>query len=277
MSNLSLFDDAVDPTALCAAEIDAGALFVINHSGGKDSQAMMIKLLEIVPVSQMLVVHASLGWMEWPGALELAQQQAEDAGVPFIVARAAKSFLGMVANRFATRPDAPSWPSAKHRQCTSDLKRGPITREVRRWADTNGFNRIVNCMGMRAEESSARAKKAVWKESVNHGVAGRSWYDWLPIHSISTVDVFATIAAAGQKPHWAYLQGNERLSCVFCIMASVNDLRIGATQNPELYAEYCALERHTGYTMHSSMKSLPELTGIEPDYTVQIVKWVSAA
>ena len=45
--------------------IRAGALFVANHSGGKDSQAMLIKLLERVPARQLLVVHASLGEAEW--------------------------------------------------------------------------------------------------------------------------------------------------------------------------------------------------------------------
>lgn len=41
--------------------IAAGALFVANHSGGKDSQAQLIRLLERVPAKQMIVVHASLG------------------------------------------------------------------------------------------------------------------------------------------------------------------------------------------------------------------------
>lgn len=31
------------------AMVTAGALFVANHSGGKDSQAMLVKLLEFVP------------------------------------------------------------------------------------------------------------------------------------------------------------------------------------------------------------------------------------
>lgn len=246
------------------AEIDAGALFVVNHSGGKDSQAMFIKLLEIVPASQMLVVHASLGEMEWPGALELAEQQAKAAGVPFIVARANKTFLDMVLNRYEARPDVPSWPSAKHRQCTSDLKRGPITREVRRYATANGYNRIVNCMGMRAQESSSRAKKPIWKNHAEHGRAGRSWFDWLPIHSLKTDEIFQTIAQAGQQPHYAYTSGNERLSCVFCIMASANDLIQGAKHNPELYAKYCEIEKRTGYSMHMSMKTLSEITGIAP-------------
>ncbi|WP_080102105.1 hypothetical protein [Salmonella enterica] len=59
--------------------IDAGALFVSNHSGGKDSQAMLIKLLDVIPARQLVVVHASLGPVEWPGALELASAQATAA------------------------------------------------------------------------------------------------------------------------------------------------------------------------------------------------------
>ncbi|MCY1381993.1 hypothetical protein D9M69_699680 [compost metagenome] len=85
--------------------IASGALFVSNHSGGKDSQAMLIKLLEIIPANQLLVVHASLGPMEWPGALELAQAQAEADGLPFIVATASKTLLEMVERRFESRPE----------------------------------------------------------------------------------------------------------------------------------------------------------------------------
>jgi 3'-phosphoadenosine 5'-phosphosulfate sulfotransferase (PAPS reductase)/FAD synthetase len=111
--------------------VDAGALFVSNHSGGKDSQAMLIKLLDLIPHNQLIVVHASLGTVEWPGAMELARDQAADASLPFIVATARKTLLEMVARRFETRPEVPSWPSASTRQCTSDLKRGPIQREIR--------------------------------------------------------------------------------------------------------------------------------------------------
>lgn len=239
-----------------------GALFVANHSGGKDSQCMLIRLLKIIPVHQLVVVHASLGEMEWPGALELARDQAAAAGVPFIVARAEKSLLDMVERRFATRPGAPSWPSAEHRQCTSDLKRGPIEREVRRYAKAHGFTRIVNCMGIRAAESAARAKAPTWSENKIQSRAGRVWRNWLAIHELSTAEVFATIADAGQTPHSAYAEGNERLSCVFCILGSARDARNGAIHHPELFARYVAMEERTGYTAHQSRKSLPVLTGL---------------
>lgn len=242
----------------------AGALFVVNHSGGKDSQAMMIRLLEQVPVAQLLVVHASLGEAEWHGALEHAQQQAQAAGIPFMVAKARKSFMDMVERRYAVRPGPNSscWPSASNRQCTSDLKRDPIQREVRGYAKANGFTKVVTCLGIRAAESPGRAKRAAFQVNKRGTVRGRDWYEWLPIHDMDTAEVWRTISAAGQTPHAAYLAGNQRLSCVFCIMGSPRDIANGARHRPELLAQYLEVEARTGYTMHQSRKPLHELIRI---------------
>lgn len=258
MTELSDIDKAL-------VELTSGALFVANHSGGKDSQATLIKLLEFIPVSQLVVVHATLGEVEWPGALEKAREQAENAGCDFIIAEARKTLLQMVEHRFSTRPTVPSWPSSATRQCTSDLKRGPIRREVRRYAVAKGFNRIVSAMGMRAQESSNRAKLPTWQLNNECSKAGRNWFDWLPIHSFKTNEVFETIAKAGQEPHWAYSKGNERLSCVFCILGSAGDAKNGAVHRPELYQKYVQLEEKTGWTMHQSGKNrrtLPMITGL---------------
>lgn len=246
-----------------------GALFVINHSGGKDSQAMMIELLaQGIPAQQMVVVHASLGRVEWHGALELAQRQASDAGVEFRVARAiwangsSKDFLGMAAKRFVDRPEVPSFASSQQRQCTSDLKRGPITKVTLQVMRERGLKLVVNCEGIRASESSARSKLVAFEQlTTKHALAkaGRTAWSWLPIFELSTDQVFTTIAQAGQQPHYAYAQGNERLSCVFCIMGSANDILRGALARPELFAEYAAMEAHTGYTMHMSRKSLTQI------------------
>ena len=47
--------------------IDRGALFCINHSGGKDSQAMFAYLRRLIPADQIVVIHASLPGVEWDG------------------------------------------------------------------------------------------------------------------------------------------------------------------------------------------------------------------
>lgn len=264
----AITEDLVTPVQpdLIASLILSRALFVVSHSGGKDSQAMLIKLLGLIPRDQLVVVHAALGEVEWEGALELAQQQAENAGLPFIVARSVKTFLEMVEHRFKVRPgpNSPCWPSAENRQCTSDLKRGPIEREIRRYAKASGFTTIVSCMGVRAQESSARAKQPAFRKNERGSVAGRSWYEWLPIHGMLRDEVFATIRTAGQEPHWAYAEGNDRLSCVFCIFGSRNDLRNGRRRRPELFAKYVEIEQRTGYTMHMSRIPLLELAGAAP-------------
>ena len=41
-----------------------GALFVANHSGGKDSDAMFDYLRELVPAEQIMLIHAELPGVE---------------------------------------------------------------------------------------------------------------------------------------------------------------------------------------------------------------------
>lgn len=218
----------------------AGALFVINHSGGKDSQAMTIRLREVIPADQLVIVHAELPGVDWPGIVEHIEATAGD--LPLHLCRAPKTFFQMVERRGM-------FPSPKYRQCTSDLKRGPIDRTIRQILKARGGRVVVNCLGMRAAESSARAKASTFKRSTRNSVAGRSWFDWLPIHELTTAEVFATIADAGQVPHPAYAAGMTRLSCCFCIMQSQADLVTAADLAPALLAQYAATERRLGVTM----------------------------
>lgn len=221
--------------------------------------ACLIEVASRVPKSQILVVHASLGIMEWPGALEKAQEHAQSLGLPFIVAKAAKSLFDMVRHRRATRPDAPSWPSASNRQCTSDLKRDPIAREVRRYANARGITKIVNCLGIRAAESDARAQRPIFSVNTRETNTKRDWFEWLPVFELEVADVWNLIATQPVKRHYAYLLGNERLSCIFCIMGSRNDLINGYRHNPGVFNQYVALEAEVGYTMHQSRESLLKL------------------
>lgn len=222
--------------------IDDGALFVVNHSGGKDSQAMLIRLHAIIPADQLLIVHADLPEVDWEGIQEHIERYS--FGLPIHVCRAKKTFFEMVERRGM-------FPSPSTRQCTSDLKRDPIAKVIRHYLDSHPrFRRtIVNCMGMRAQESTSRAKLNTFKLSERNSVADRTWYEWLPIHEMTEVEVFKMIRAAGQEPHWAYKAGMTRLSCCFCIMASRDDLRTAAALKPDLAKRYMDLERRLGFTM----------------------------
>jgi 3'-phosphoadenosine 5'-phosphosulfate sulfotransferase (PAPS reductase)/FAD synthetase len=229
-------------------------MFFVNHSGGKDSQAMFHFVRRHVPDAQIVVVHALLPEVEWDGVE--AHVRATTLGLPVLTCRARRTLLEMIEQRGM-------FPSPAMRQCTSDLKRGPIEKVIRH----TGHKLIVNCMGMRAEESPGRAKLNSFKLNARNSKAGREWYDWLPIHDWKVGEVFAAIAAAGQSPFWTYGAGMTRLSCCFCIMASKHDLTRAAELNPTLYARYVGLEKSTGQVMmmptNGKRRGLEEITGVK--------------
>lgn len=241
--------------------IERGALFVIDHSAGKDSQAMDILLRRLVPADQLVRVHADLGAVEWPGNIEHINRYGN---LPLIVAKPHRDLLTVVEDKVAAKPDKPCWPDKKRRWCTSDLKRTPIEREIRRFLKANPRFRglVVNCQGMRADESPDRSKLEVLKLSPRNSKAGREWWEWLPVHHLTREEIFRMIRDAGEEPHPIYAQGMSRLSCCFCIMASQTDLTTAARLNPPLYRRYVEIERRSGYALSMSRRSLVDITGI---------------
>jgi len=238
-----------------------GAIFYIGHSGGKDSAAMYEAILRLVPAAQIRVVHADLGEVEHVDVNDFIRNNID--GRDLIVARAfhkdgrPADFFSLIRQRRASldakgNHDAPAFPSSAARFCTSDLKTGPIWREIR----AEGHAIVVNCVGIRAQESAARAKKIGTRGTLNvnqkNTNSKRQAFDWWPIAHWSIDQVWAEIEAAGKKRHPAYAAGNDRLSCAFCIFGSANDLRNAAAERPELLAAFAALEIEVRTTMFST-------------------------
>jgi 3'-phosphoadenosine 5'-phosphosulfate sulfotransferase (PAPS reductase)/FAD synthetase len=221
---------------------------------------MTIKLRKLVPAAQLIVIHADLPGVDWSGCWDLVKDTCSDLDHRMVVA--GKTFFDMVERRGM-------FPSPKYRQCTSDLKRDPIEKAIRHHIKDNNLDGlIVNCMGMRAEESAGRAKAKVFKFNKRNSKAGREWYDYLPIHKWSEAEVYGEISNAGEAVHWAYHMGMDRLSCQFCIMASTEDLKVAATLAPENYKKVVDLEKKINYTMIMPRKNqaprfLEEITGIK--------------
>jgi len=231
--------------------INDGALVVSNNSGGKDSQAMLAILRQMVPDKKnLLVIHANLSGAEWSGT----EQHAKDfsSGLEFITVKSKKTFEDMVRHRGM-------FPSPKYRQCTSDLKRAPIQKAIRHHCKDHGYNLVLNCMGIRAEESPGRKKMQAFKLNKSMSNKKRTVYDWFPIFDYTTRQVFDTIENAGQKPHEVYAQGISRLSCAICIMSSKADLQKVAKIWPEQFEKYARLEREIGHTVMMPRKGHPAL------------------
>jgi 3'-phosphoadenosine 5'-phosphosulfate sulfotransferase (PAPS reductase)/FAD synthetase len=233
---------------------------LVNSSAGKDSQAMLDLLVELADAAgvrdRLVVVHCDLGRVEWRGTRELAEAQARHYGLRFeVVTRPQGDLLDHVEARGM-------WPSSTARFCTSDHKRGQVRRLMTQLAGETrerggDVARILNCMGLRADESPARRKKRPFERDAKASNGRRIVDTWLPIHEWTAEQVWARIARSGVDHHPAYDLGMKRLSCVFCIFAPPAALMIAGEHNRALLDEYVAVERRIG---HHFRKSLPIVT-----------------
>jgi 3'-phosphoadenosine 5'-phosphosulfate sulfotransferase (PAPS reductase)/FAD synthetase len=204
---------------------------------------------------RVVVVHADLGRVEWQGTRELAERQAAHYGLRFeVVSRPQGDLLTHVEPRGM-------WPDSARRYCTRDHKRGQIykvltklTAEVR--GDSKRQVRILNCIGIRAEESPARAKKTPFQYDKKASNAKRHVDTWFPIFDWTEAQVWERIRASGVEHHRAYDLGMPRLSCVFCVFAGRDALLIAGKHNRALLDEYVAVEKRIGHTFR---KNLPIL------------------
>jgi len=236
-------------------------IILVNSSAGKDSQTILrhtVLLAEQQGVKdRVLVVHADLGRSEWEGAPELAKKQADLHGVPFVhVSRPQGDLLQHVLDRGM-------WPSSAARYCTSDHKRGQVLRVITQLvkdAKARGITkpRILNVMGLRAQESAARAKKQPLTLNKRATNQKRTTWDWLPILFWTEAEVWADIHASGIPHHHAYDAGMPRLSCVFCPFAPRDALLIAGRLNPEKLAQHVAVEKAIGHTFKADL-SLAEI------------------
>lgn len=270
----------------------SAALFC-SVSGGKDSQAMA-KMLHTVGIPIEGFIHADLGRIEWAESLGICRQLENDYKRRLHVVK--RTDGKGLTERWADRMDAlagtgkPFWSSSAARYCTSDLKRDPIDKFLRNY----GHNFTISAEGLRAEESTARAMKAPLE--IRHRVT-HSYYDgmtveqalenyhpnkrlsltWYPILNWDISDVWASygmttthlqkaraeyrltgIVADWWPFHPAYVYGNDRVSCVFCVLGSINDLKVGARHRPELLDELIAMEEKSGSTFKNNF-SLKQL------------------
>lgn len=236
----------------------ANGTFFINHSGGKDSQAMYIDLTKFVPQPQRVIVHCDLGKVEWSGCKEHILNTI-DKGDDFKVVVAGKDLIELIWLRFKNLVDkgktghgtgTSPLPSASTRFCTSQLKIAPSGTLVRnhRRVKKEGNMLIVDCSGIRADESDNRGKSLPFTFDEKNSLAGRTWFSVNPIHDWSEPQVWACIKAEGQVGHFKYAEGMSRLSCSFCFLANKSDLVHAATNRPGLYSEYVNIEKVTGFT-----------------------------
>jgi 3'-phosphoadenosine 5'-phosphosulfate sulfotransferase (PAPS reductase)/FAD synthetase len=205
---------------------------------------------------RLVMAHATFR-EEWEGTVDIVKLQAEQLGLPYHVVERGEGLLDYVRRRRM-------WPSSKARYCTSDFKRGPIDKLITKLAPGKGRSvRVLNVMGIRAEESPARAKKKAFQVDERRTNSRRIVDNWLPIFDMKLAQVWETINANAIPQHAAYGLGMPRLSCVYCIFSPKSALMLAGKHNIELLREYAAVEKEIGHDFRENFKIADVLAEVE--------------
>jgi 3'-phosphoadenosine 5'-phosphosulfate sulfotransferase (PAPS reductase)/FAD synthetase len=274
-----------------APDLASYAVILVNISGGKDSQAALDETVTAATAagvrSRLVAVFADLGAAdEWPGTPELAAEHAAHYGVRFEVVQ--REVTGADGVR---RPQGliehieqrGKWPDAARRYCTSDTKRAPVYRLMTRLAGEQRALgcpapvRILNVLGLRAQESPRRAKMSAFShdERATQGGTVRYVDQWLPIHAWQAADVWERIATAGTRPHPVYAQGMPRLSCRFCVLSSRSALVLAARLDPEGAQRRADLEARMGHRFRQALSMAEIIEAARAEAPGSVEDWAA--
>lgn len=229
--------------------IVASAAVAIGVSGGKDSQAAALATFAYLDRlhhrGPRVLIHSDLGMVEWRESLPVCERLARHLSAELMVVRRPagglmerwearwKSSRRRYANLETVTLVLP-WSTPGMRFCTSELKTQVITPALRRRFKNLP---IINVTGVRHDESRARAKLGTANLDTEQSTKNPFWH-WRPIIEWTADEVRAYVTASGVALHRAYTEfQTTRVSCSFCVMSSVADLKAAAS-NPDHLALY---------------------------------------
>lgn len=235
-------------------DLDSYDRILVAFSGGKDSLACLLHLLELgVPRSKIELMHHDVDGregstlMDWPCTRAYCRAVAAAIGVPLYFSWKVGGFeREMLRDGTATAPTRFEVPGGEVREsggqgepgrrlmfpqvtanlsqrwCSAYLKIDVCASSIRGQKRFNGRRTLV-VTGERAEESSARSKYKVFephRADLRDGRVARHVDQWRPVHAWSEREVWAIIERWLVNPHPAYRIGFGRVSCARCIFGS---------------------------------------------------------
>lgn len=267
-------------------DLDSYDRVVAYFSGGKDSLALVLYLLELgVPASKIELHHHNVdgdpsdghGLMDWPVTLAYCKAVSDHLGATFQT-----SWREGGIEREMTRQDTRTAPVVFYKdgqRIEVGGTNGPLgTRRkfpqqsaslATRWCSAAAkvdvgasyirndpkfrHQRTLVVSGERAEESSARARYARFEQDrtdARSGTLGRHVDHWRAVHGWSEEQVWAIIQRHSLQVHPAYELGYGRVSCQWCIFSSKNQWATNRKIAPQGFVRIATYEQNFGVTIH---------------------------
>lgn len=258
--------------------------YLVQFSGGKDSTAVFLYLLEQgIPREKIELWHQNIdagekGFMDWEITPEYCRRFAESFGVKIYFQWKIGGFRReMLRHNSLTAPTRFEQPDGTIGQAGGTLNK-PNTRMKfsQLSADLNvrwcsGYLKVDVCKtsivnqerfrgkqvlvisGERGEESPQRAKYAIFERDKSDKRDNlklcRHVDRFRPLRDWKEQQVWEIIERYRVHVHPCYYMGWARCSCKFCIFSSPNQMASAALVSPALIEELIIFEKKFGYTM----------------------------
>ena len=201
---------------------------IVSVSGGKDSTAMCLNLLEQgYSTSDFKCVFIDTGW-EHKQTYEYLSYLEKTVGTithlkPQIDKPAEwsdrideiESLLGFESPMVRLFYKNKIFPNGRVKYCTRVLKVETIARHLKSYDDD-----VINLVGIRAEESARRASMTEWEYSDKYKCDTHR-----PLLNWTESDVIDIHTRFNVLPNNLYLTGARRVGCFPCIYASKQDIK----------------------------------------------------
>jgi 3'-phosphoadenosine 5'-phosphosulfate sulfotransferase (PAPS reductase)/FAD synthetase len=274
-----------------ALDLQTYSRFVVAYSGGKDSCACVLHLLEQGVPPGLIELHHHLvdgregsTLMDWAATEGYCRSFAHTLGIPIYFSWKVGGFEGEM-NR-SSSPTAPTaWECPERGMVHAIGGRGPLGTRLKfpqvaadlnaRWCSAylkvdvmdkvlmNSLRfagpaaRTLVISGERAEESPGRARYAEFEHDRAHRMGRKieRYIDHLrPVHKWPEQAIWEIIARWKIQPHPCYQIGFGRCSCQFCIFGNVDDFATNLAIDPGRLTRIAQYEASFGRTVKRAIK-----------------------
>lgn len=278
------FPQPVPPPPPDLPELDSYDHIIVAFSGGKDSQACLLHLLDRgVPKSKIELWHHDVDGregsdlMDWSVTRSYVKAFGKAFGVPvyfsWLEGGFEREMLRDNQRKAATRWENPDGTigtaGGKHGKLSTRRKFPQVSPDLRvRWCSAYlkvdvmstaicnqsrfDHSRTLVITGERAEESAARAKYKTFepdRSDRRDGRKGRHVDRWRPVHAWTEKEVWAILERYNVNPHPAYRVGFGRVSCQFCIFGNADQWASAKALSPERFNRIARYESEFGCTL----------------------------
>lgn len=289
-------------------------VYVCFFSGGKDSEAKVLQLLEWGIPPEKIELHHHLvdgnnsTLFDWPCTTAYVQAFARELGLRLYLswregglerellkeeARTARVYFETPSGEVlsaggggepATRRKYPQQSASLATRWCSGVAKIDVGRFILTHDPRFQHQKTLVLTGERAEESPNRATYPVFQVHDRDlraprlpGKAPRHIDHFRPLHGLVEKEVWAILQRWGVQPHPAYMLGFSRCSCMTCIFLLDADWRRLYTLAPAAVERHMEYEEAFGLTIDRARKGLRARIANLPEPTDLEPRWIQAA